>query len=286
MPELYAGEHIRRVHSIFQTLPRIDTNLLELLLFQLSNNFIDLDFDDETIVRLIHSFGLANERTIRSLFKVADQQPTVAVVLYHFWNAACQTRSIDLVRMLVAQNRFIHDGVITDRQPFNVCSSLNICINNTDLQLASEILLAPVSVTTQEQICKDGRGMLRSCTMHPNQLFATDMASLLLRSGFTTRLPTLKCAEDLGLVTIYALKRGITALADMLIDYGADVSRYYSTTMHWVQRSNLRKGEWLNDSYRVYPLLVEETVWSAAVRAFVHFPSTLHPSRLFSQPIC
>jgi hypothetical protein len=283
MPELYAGEHIRRVHSIIQTLPRLDTNILELLLFQLSNNFVNLDFDNKTIVCLIHFFGLANETTIRSLFKIANQQPTIAVVLHHFWNAACQTRSIDLMRVMVAENRYVHNGIITDRQKFDVCWPLRACIDNADLQLAIEILLAPISVTIQEQLCEEGFRMLHTCADYPNHLFATNMASLLLRSGFTAQLPALKCEEDLGFAAIRALKSGNTAVANILINYGADVSRYYRTSSHWVVRSIFREGQWLDTFYMWYPLLTQETVWSAAVKAFEHFHITLH--RLFIQPL-
>lgn len=77
MPEVYIGEHIRRICAIAQAQTSLTIDLLEILIFQLSNNFLgDIgDFNSEHIVHLMGAFGLDNSTTIRFLFEAAADQP-------------------------------------------------------------------------------------------------------------------------------------------------------------------------------------------------------------------
>ncbi|KAK6067417.1 hypothetical protein SCUP515_10150 [Seiridium cupressi] len=191
MPELYPGQHVRRVHSIVKNSPQSKTDALELLLFQLSNNFLgDKSYhpltsktypDSEKTIHLIGSLGLDNASAIRSLFKTAAFQPTVAAALDQFWLAACKTQHVKLLHILSAENKYSENGETKEHLEFQNRS----CVFNRNGNFA------------YTQRCQD----------REYQTFQALLVPVCTFGGFETRK---------------------FALAHLLIDHGVDISFQYS----------------------------------------------------------
>ncbi|KAK6219179.1 hypothetical protein LQW54_002428 [Pestalotiopsis sp. IQ-011] len=143
MPEVYTGEHIRRICAIAQAQSSLTIDLLEILIFQLSNNFLGYagGFNFEHIVHLMRAFGLDNPTTIRFLFEAAADQPTILAVLDKFWRVACATSSTKIASIIFTEFVRRYDG--SDEFELEIYSVLVLAINTEDLDLAKVLLSGP-----------------------------------------------------------------------------------------------------------------------------------------------
>ncbi|KAK9425009.1 hypothetical protein SUNI508_13260 [Seiridium unicorne] len=151
MPEAYIGEHVRGVHSMMRSWPSDPAAVLEILMFQLSINFLDQDFDDYAVIRLIRLAGLDTSKAIRSLMRAANAQPTIAAVLDQIWKAAWRTRSVDTAAMSSAERKTLGCEGINSHLQFQVGVALTHSISSEDLSLAKAII-GPGSASITQQL--------------------------------------------------------------------------------------------------------------------------------------
>ncbi|KAM0817954.1 hypothetical protein AB5N19_03761 [Seiridium cardinale] len=236
VPELYPGQHVRRVHSIVKNSPQSKTDALELLLFQLSNNFFgngpchdntDLEPNSENIIHLMESLGLDNASAIRSLFKIAAFQPTVAAALGQFWLAACRTQHVKLLHILSTENKYSKNGEIMEHLQFDNELVITESISSRDLSLAKALLTAPISPSVSSILEENGARFIGDCAFCTDHVFATEMATLLICSG--VKIENIRHSKHglLQFALYEVLKQGNFALARLLIDHRVDISFQY-----------------------------------------------------------
>lgn len=92
IPESRAGENEARAKSLTRTWPELDMEVLKIVIFQLSNNFVRGLDGYSNIIHLVENFGLDNSNIIRALFRVASRELTIAAVLDNFFYRSVQYR--------------------------------------------------------------------------------------------------------------------------------------------------------------------------------------------------
>ncbi|KAK7953038.1 hypothetical protein PG988_013732 [Apiospora saccharicola] len=139
MPESREGENMDRARSLVKTRGELDMEMLKVVLFRLSNNFIGED-DYKHIVRLAEKFGLGNPSIIRALFGVATKDLTIAAILDKLFTAACETSSLELVKVLVQENKEVKNGQLVRVLDFDMMPALIISVNKTDIGVLKAIM--------------------------------------------------------------------------------------------------------------------------------------------------
>ncbi|KAK6076650.1 hypothetical protein SCUP234_07045 [Seiridium cupressi] len=214
MPVAYIGEHVRVVHSMMRSWPSEPAAVLEILIFQLSNHFLDQDFDDYAVIRLIRLAGLDTSEAIRSLMRAANAQPTIAAVLDQIWKAAWRTRSVDIAAMFSAERKSLGCEGINSHLQFQVGVALTHSISSEDLSLAKAII-GPGSASITQQLGWIGMKLLLQCCARKNHNFAIKMASLFLSAGVSV-------SKGMPGALHYALLNDNIPLGNLLIDHDSN----------------------------------------------------------------
>lgn len=231
MPEMYTGEHIRRICAIAQAQASLTIHLLEILIFQLSNNFLDDngDFNSKHIMHLMGAFGLDNSTAIRFLFEAAADQPTVLAVLDKFWRAAYMT-STKVASVIFNEFLRKYDG--SDGFGLEVIWPLSYAIRTENLDLAKVILSGPQSTHVTKKLSIHGPGLLADCSEARDHEFALALATLLLER-YESLLKIINDSPSnqgthshgyYGTITmLHALNSGNIRLARFLVGAGLDL---------------------------------------------------------------
>ncbi|KAI8632648.1 ankyrin [Xylariaceae sp. FL1651] len=181
MPESREKENAARAKSLTKTWPELDMEMLKLVIFQLSNNFIEFD-DYQDIIRLVELLGFGTCKVIEALFRVASEDLTVAAVLDKLFIAACKTLSADLVSILIEKNELTQCGSLADVLNLPLTAALDKSLQYHDSKLASAVLTSR-TVSVAQFISSNGQYYLSSCAAHRDHYFANYMASLLISKG-------------------------------------------------------------------------------------------------------
>ncbi|KAK9780287.1 hypothetical protein SCAR479_02924 [Seiridium cardinale] len=214
MPEAYIGEHVRGVHSMMRSWLSEPAAVLEILIFQLSNGFLDKDFDHYAVIRLLRLAGLDTSKAIRSLMRVANGQPTIAAVLDQIWEAAWRTRSVDITTIFSTEHKTLSCEGANSHLRFEVFTALAHMITSEDLSLAKAIIGSGSASITQ-QLGQGGSGLLIQCCASKNHNFAIEMASLLLSAGASV-------SKSMPEALHYALLSDNIPLRNLLIDHDSN----------------------------------------------------------------
>lgn len=271
MPEVYTGEHIRRVCAIAQAQTSLSIDLLEILIFQLSNSFLgdDGDFNFERIVHLMGAFGLDNPTMIRSLFDAAADQPTILAVLDKLWIAAYVTSSTKLVSLIFTEFVRRYDG--SDEFALDIYQALHWAIVTENLNLAKVVLSGPKTTHVTEVLSVLGNHYLEKCSMKRNHEFALEMAALLLErydlllkttneSTSNQRRRRRSIRDDTDVVS-HALSSGNIRLARFLVGAGFEI-RYHSDL--WIIPKAGYAKKYLG-GYKSRSIIDHQTIFTAAV---------------------
>lgn len=109
MPEAHLGENIWRASSLASSRGELDEETLKFVIFQLSNKFLELEYGFENphmeVVNLSQSLGLGRRNIMKALFHMATQEPAIEAVLETLFLSAYQTQSIELVSMILEENK-------------------------------------------------------------------------------------------------------------------------------------------------------------------------------------
>ncbi|KAK6073861.1 hypothetical protein SCUP515_06783 [Seiridium cupressi] len=219
MPVAYIGEHVRVVHSMMRSWPSEPAAVLEILIFQLSNNFLDQDFDDYAVIRLIRLAGLDTSKAIRSLMRAANAQPTIAAVLDQIWKAAWRTRSVDIAAMFSAERKTLGCEGINSHLQFQVGVALTHSISSEDLSLAKAII-GPGSASITQQLGREAEETsIATYLWLMKKLFAvSNLPEQERDAGDTGKLPNIE-------LLVLASALGYNKLLRYILGSGDDVNR-------------------------------------------------------------
>ncbi|KAI0167287.1 ankyrin repeat-containing domain protein [Pestalotiopsis sp. NC0098] len=274
MPEVYTREHIRRICAIAQARTSLTIDLLEILIFQLSNNFLDRDFNSDHIVHLMCAFGLDNPSTIRFLFEAADDQPTILAILDKFWRAAYETSSTRLASIIFTEFLRRYDG--SDEFSLDIVCFMEKAIDTENLDLAKVILSGPKSIHVTNALSLYGTGFLAHCSGAQNHEFALAMAALLLErhDSLLKIINEQPPGQEYGNydfdgthTMFHALNNGNIRLARFLVEAGLNLS--HRCNGEWEGPEVLYKtmkfdSECEEMSFRI-SIIDHETIFTAAV---------------------
>ncbi|KAK8101733.1 ankyrin [Apiospora kogelbergensis] len=213
MPESREGENMARAKSLVRTRGELDMEMLKLVLFQLSNNFITEE-DYENVVRLTERLGLGSPSVIRALFGVATRDLTIAAILDKLFIAACKTYSLKLVEVVVKENKEV--------LAFYMMLALNVSIIKQDIRVAKIIIAADTESTIGQDLGKPtirhGIGrvkVLEELVQCKNDQFTSALVELLI--------PKIALLQSfLERLLFRALEAGNASLAIKSIKCGAD----------------------------------------------------------------
>lgn len=187
--------------------------MLKLVLFQLSNNFITGE-DYENVVRLTERLGLGSPSVIRALFGVATRDLTIAAILDKLFIAACETYSLKLVEVLVKENKEV--------LAFDMMRALNVSIKKRSIRFAKTIIAADTESTNGQVSWETTLGnrswwsdVLEELVQCKNDQFTSALVELLI--------PKIALPQSfLERLLFRALEAGNASLAIKSIECGAD----------------------------------------------------------------
>ncbi|KAK7999039.1 ankyrin repeat-containing domain protein [Apiospora marii] len=139
MPESREGENMARAKSLVRTRGELDMEMLKVVFFQLSNNFIGEE-DYGQIVRLAERFGFGNPSIIRALFSVATKDLTIAAILDKLFIAACETSALELVEVLIQENKEVKDGQSVRVLAFDLMPALVVSDSKSGLSQTEPVV--------------------------------------------------------------------------------------------------------------------------------------------------
>lgn len=228
IPESRAGENEARAKSLTRTWPELDMEVLKIVIFQLSNNFVRGLDGYSNIIHLVENFGLDNSNIIRALFRVASRELSIAAVLDNFFIAAYSTGSANLVSVLMQENKKTNHGMQVDVIDFPLYDALCESIEQRNLTLGKAILLSGnTSVTRVLQ--EDGIKLLRACAKSQDHRFAESMALLLISKGVDLKQDTVSQNSDYSRRELPSLQGALSAgnksLTHNLLECGVDWSK-------------------------------------------------------------
>ncbi|KAK8137208.1 hypothetical protein PG984_005148 [Apiospora sp. TS-2023a] len=263
MPESREGENMDRARSLVKTRGELDMEMLKVVLFQLANNFIGQD-DYEHIVRLTERFGLGKPPIIRALFGVATKDLTIAAMLDKLFIAACQTPSLELVKVLVQENKEVKNGQLVRVLDFDMMPALTISVNQTDIG----VLKAIMDVSSQsiidhpwERVRKiNDRKIWTELLYCKDPQFTNSLLEMLV--------PKIKYIQAfLDCLLFRALNAGNTSLALKSIGYGADTcARTASPEFYVLQDSSWNKRPGKTIKFRRHIQILDyHTLYTACI---------------------
>lgn len=263
MPESREGENLDRARSLARTRGELDMEMLKVVLFQLSNNFIGWR-DYKWIVRLVEVLGLSNRSIIRALFGVATNDLTIAAILDKLFIAACETSSLELAKALVQENKKLKNGQLVRVLAFNMLPALVISVIKQDVGIAKAIMDVPTECVIDHPWGNDAYDYdsrfwweLLECKNHQ---FTHSLLEILI--------PKIKFRQQfLDCLLFRALETGNTSLALKAIEYGADARTTKSSpTFHsWQESSWNRKSKRKLKTRRDIQILDSHTLYTACI---------------------
>ncbi|KAK8110394.1 uncharacterized protein PG998_006851 [Apiospora kogelbergensis] len=260
MPESREGENLARAKSLIRTRGELDMEMLKLVLFQLSNNFITTN-DYENVVCLTERLGLGSPSVIRALFGVATRDLTIAAILDKLFIAACKTYSLKLVEVLVKENKEV--------LAFDMMHALNVSIKKRSIRVAKTIIAADTESTIGQALWNKTLGIthwrnifLEELVKCKNDQFTSALVELLI--------PKITLLQDfLECLLFGALEAGNASLAIKSIECGADtcakgISPVFRPLPDWTYVDSVIKAT----SLRLIVILDFHTVYTACIAPF------------------
>lgn len=267
MPEAHLGENIWRASSLASSRGELDEETLKFVIFQLSNKFLELEYGFENphmeVVNLSQSLGLGRRNIMKALFHMATQEPAIEAVLETLFLSAYQTQSIELVSMILEENKQSRSRQNTRIREFPIADALEFAIRMTNRQLAELLLGSLDSVSSISLTGLGGRRLLIACATSPHHHFATKMAKALLSRGANIGVDTMETQTQPDLHI--AIASGNQSLVRLLAAHKADFAVTRSDT------TNI--PSWFHKNPPLIRLLDSQDVLVAAVVACCPFTS-------------
>ncbi|KAI1860333.1 uncharacterized protein JN550_011599 [Neoarthrinium moseri] len=221
VPESFPEENVRAADSLTQSWPKFDIVALKFFIFRLSNNLIQNENHIDrpvVILRLCQSLGLAQVGIIRGLFKLAPENPTIAAVLDALFQTAWITESVDLMSLILAENKRVDNGKPTSVVEFPVWHAIEHAIRRSNRRLLDAAICFSSDYPEDNFNVTQRNEALHLCAGHRNHVFANGAISLLLGKGA-------KVVNDTGHVgnaLFAALQRGNIQLVELLAMSGVN----------------------------------------------------------------
>ncbi|KAI1840723.1 hypothetical protein JX266_013068 [Neoarthrinium moseri] len=235
VPESFPEENVRAADSLAQSWPKFDIVALKVFIFRLSNNLIqDEDSMDrpDVVLRLCESLGLAQVGVIRELFKLAPANPTIAAVLDTLFEAAWMTESVDLVSLILAENKRVDNGKPASVIEFPVWHAIQYAIYHANRRLLDAAICLSSDYPTDNFNVIQRNQALYLCAGHRNQVFANGATLLLLGKG----AKVVNDAGHGGNALFAALRRGNIQLVKLLNMSGVDFTITSPCAKHRIRR--------------------------------------------------
>lgn len=224
MPEANLGDNERRASSLALSHGELNVEVLKLVIFQLSNKFLQDDI--EGVIDICETLGFGRRSTMKTLFNLATHELSVAAVLENIFSAAYEAQSVELVSMILEENRRHTGGQGTTVYEFPIVDALVFAIRITNIQLA-EILFGSLDTIPSAVLTgSGGRQLLLACAGSDDHTFATKMAGALLSRGANIRneisqVPGIKSSYVIADLH-HAIASGNQSLVRLLAAHGAD----------------------------------------------------------------
>ncbi|KFA70661.1 hypothetical protein S40288_08272 [Stachybotrys chartarum IBT 40288] len=230
---------------------------LKLVMFQLSNNFINGPEGYRNIIRLTKQLGLDDRDIIKVLFLQASEDFVIAAVLDKIFVAAYETLSSTLVSILIEENESAPNGHRAPVLELNLESAFDVAMSHDDYGLAKAIL-APKTPSIDEFIAKYASGIISQCAGSRDHRFAMLMVLLLASPG---KYPNRRERVWVGPSPpplLRALQAGNITLARWLVENGEDVNVEYNASTHFLFTPAFK--------YLSHLLLGDvENIWTSAI---------------------
>ncbi|KAK8879122.1 ankyrin repeat-containing domain protein [Apiospora arundinis] len=275
MPESREDENMDRARSLIRTRGELDMEILKVVLFRLSNNFVGMK-DYEHIVRLVERLGLGRPSIIRALFSVAMNDLTIAAILDKLFIASCKTSSLELMRVLVQENRVVKNGQLMPVLAFDLMPALVVSAKKQDIGSAKAIMAVPSqSIITHNwdtSFHREDREFWMGIIMCKDHQFTSSLVELIIhkiefRQSFMDHLLFL------------ALQTGNISLALKSVEYGADTDAQMNTPLFSLLQDaswNKSPGRTVKFNSRIR-ILDYHTVYTACIVPFCYGPGLLVP---------
>ncbi|KAI1342178.1 ankyrin repeat-containing domain protein [Xylariaceae sp. FL0016] len=229
MPETFPGQNVRRAHSLARTWPEIDLDMLQLIVFRLSEGFhkkYDIPSCKE-VVRLCEILGVFKPSTLRPMFTLALEQATTAAFLQNLFLSACTAGEAGVVALFIKENNhhtqnaspIIHTGVI-DR-------ALKTAVRyDTGTQVLRAILASETydcSLHRSQRSTISGWVILNTCIRHNRTQHVLDVAVALSKIGVAFELNDEYCDATV----LLAISTGETRFIPWLRSRGVHLSSWH-----------------------------------------------------------
>ncbi|KFA48226.1 hypothetical protein S40293_09332 [Stachybotrys chartarum IBT 40293] len=236
---------------------------LKLVMFQLSNNFVNGPEGYRNIIRLTKQLGLDDRDIIRALFLQASEDFVIAAVLDKLFVAAYKTLSSTLVSILIEENESASNGHRAPVLELNLESAFDVAMSHKNYGLAKAIL-APKTPSVDEFIAKHASGIMSQCAGSRDHRFAMSMVLLLgSPENYPKRQARVCDLPPSPPLLLRALGAGNIPLVLWLVENGEDVNVEHNASSHYLSTAA--------DKYLPLLLLVDvENIWTSVI-----YPSSL-----------